>query len=60
MNALNRVDLKQLRTLQCLLREGNLSRVADQLGVTQQAVSDQLKKLRATFNDRLAVIIHGV
>ena len=55
MNALNRVDLKQLRTLQCLLREGNLSRVADQLGVTQQAVSDQLKKLRATFNDRLFI-----
>tara|TARA_R110002096_G_scaffold228418_2_gene417841 strand:- start:155 stop:1045 length:891 start_codon:yes stop_codon:yes gene_type:complete len=55
VNALNRVDLKQLRTLQCLLREGNLSRVADQLGVTQQAVSDQLKKLRATFNDRLFI-----
>lgn len=55
MNAFNRLDIRQLRTLHYLLREQNVSRVADQLGVTQQAVSDQLKKLRITFNDRLFI-----
>lgn len=55
MNALNRLDIRQLRTLFYLLRERNLSQVAKQLGVTQQAVSDQLRKLRDTFDDRLFV-----
>ncbi len=55
MKPLNRIDIKQLRVLQGLLQERNLSRVADQLGVTQQAVSDQLKKLRNTLDDRLFI-----
>ena len=55
MNTLNRLDIRQLRTLFYLLRERNLSQVAKQLGVTQQAVSDQLRKLRDTFDDRLFV-----
>lgn len=58
MTALNRLDIKQLITLKALLREKNLSKVAAQLGLTQQAVSDQLRKLRSTFNDRL-FIRHG-
>ncbi|GAA3920828.1 LysR family transcriptional regulator [Litoribacillus peritrichatus] len=55
MSALSRIDIKQLRVLHGLLQERNLSRVANQLGVTQQAVSDQLKKLRTTLDDRLFI-----
>ena len=50
---LNRLDIKQMRVLQALLRERNLSRVADEMGLTQQAISEQLRKLRALFDDRL-------
>ncbi|WP_232825317.1 LysR family transcriptional regulator [Salinicola sp. RZ23] len=50
---LNRLDLKQLRVLQALLRERNLSRVAVGMGLTQQAISEQLRKLRELFDDRL-------
>ncbi|WP_110685018.1 LysR family transcriptional regulator [Salinicola aestuarinus] len=50
---LNRLDLKQLRVLQALLRERNLSRVAADMGLTQQAISEQLRKLRELFDDRL-------
>ena len=55
MKLLNRIDIRQLQVLRALLQERNLSRVADQLGVTQQAVSDQLRKLRDTLDDRLFV-----
>ncbi len=55
MNKINRLDIKQLRIFQALLREQNVSRVADQVGLTQQAVSDQLKKMRAIFDDRLFI-----
>jgi len=55
MNPINRLDLKQLRVLQALLRERNLSRVAAQMGLTQQAISEQLRKLRDTFDDRLFI-----
>ncbi|WP_419813097.1 LysR family transcriptional regulator [Bacterioplanoides sp.] len=55
MSALNSLDLRQLRTLHLLLQEQNVSRVADQLGISQQAVSDQLKKLRQRFDDRLFI-----
>lgn len=52
---LTRLELKQLRVLQALLRERNLSRVADQLGVSQQTISEHLKRLRDVFDDRLFV-----
>lgn len=52
---LSRLELKQLRVFQSLLRERNLSRVADQLGVSQQTISEQLKRLREIFDDRLFV-----
>ncbi|YCM46985.1 LysR family transcriptional regulator (plasmid) [Verrucomicrobiaceae bacterium 227] len=55
MDKINRLELRQLRTFQALLREGNVSRVASQIGLTQQAVSDQLKKLREIFDDPLFV-----
>lgn len=52
---LNRLDIKQLQILQGLLQEQNLSRVAAKMGLTQQAISEQLRKLRDLFDDPLFV-----
>lgn len=53
MNGISRIDLKQLRAFKALLKERNVTRAAAQMGLTQQAVSAQLSKLRDTFQDRL-------
>jgi len=53
MSKLDRLDLKQLRVFQALIQEQNASKAANQLGLTQQAVSEHLKKLRDVFGDRL-------
>ncbi|MBU2869488.1 LysR family transcriptional regulator [Colwellia sp. E2M01] len=53
MSKIDRLDLKQLRVFQALIREQNASKAANQLGLTQQAVSEHLKKLRDVFDDRL-------
>ncbi|WP_166423599.1 LysR family transcriptional regulator [Paraglaciecola sp. 20A4] len=53
MSKIDRLDIKQLRIFQALIREKNASKAASQLGLTQQAVSEQLKKLRDVFDDRL-------
>lgn len=53
MSKLDRLDIKQLRVFQALIREQNASKAANQLGLTQQAVSEHLKKLRDIFDDRL-------
>ncbi|WP_444958635.1 LysR family transcriptional regulator [Microbulbifer sp. ZKSA002] len=55
MNGISRLDLKQLRILEALLQERNLSRVAEKVGLTQQAISEQLRKLREVFDDRLFI-----
>lgn len=55
MKLLNKIDIRQLRILQGLLKDRNLSRVAEKMGVSQQAISDQLRKLRDTFDDRLFI-----
>ncbi|MGR5062454.1 LysR family transcriptional regulator [Photobacterium sp. DNB22_13_2] len=55
MSRLDRLDIKQLRVFQALIREENASKAASQLGLTQQAVSEHLKKLRGVFDDRLFV-----
>jgi len=55
MSGINRLDIKQLRVLQLLLQERNLSKVANIMGLTQQAISEQLKKLRSTFNDEMFI-----
>ena len=55
MSGLNHVDLKQLRVLESLLQERNLSRVANKMGLTQQAISEHLRKLRSLFDDQLLV-----
>ena len=53
MSKLDRLDIKQLRVFQALIKEKNASKAAVQLGLTQQAVSEHLKKLRDVFDDRL-------
>ena len=55
MSGINRLDLKQLRVLQLLLQQGNLSQVARTMGLTQQAISEQLRKLRNTFDDQMFI-----
>jgi len=55
MSRIDRLDIKQLRVFQALIREQSASRAASQLGLTQQAVSEQLKKLRNVFDDRLFI-----
>ncbi|USD23109.1 LysR family transcriptional regulator [Microbulbifer variabilis] len=53
MNQINRLEVKQLRIFQALISERSVSRVASQIGLTQQAVSEHLKKLRDIFSDEL-------
>jgi DNA-binding transcriptional LysR family regulator len=48
-------DLRQLRVLEVLLREGTLTRAAQALNVTQPALSKTLAKLRRYFSDPLFV-----
>jgi len=55
ISGINRLDIKQLRVLQLLLQERNLSKVANVMGLTQQAISEQLKKLRNTFDDEMFI-----
>jgi DNA-binding transcriptional LysR family regulator len=49
------IDLRQLRAFEVLLRERNLTRAADTLGVAQPALSKTLAKLRRYFGDPLFV-----
>jgi len=53
LSKLDRLDIKQLRIFQALFQEQNASKAANQVGLTQQAVSEHLKKLRDVFDDRL-------
>ncbi len=50
-----RFDLNLLISLDALLREKNISRAADRLGVSQPAMSANLHRLRAYFDDPLLV-----
>lgn len=52
---LNDLEIQHLRLLDTLYTTGNLSLVAEQRGVSQQALSLQLKKLRQTMADDLFV-----
>lgn len=54
MNILN-FDLNLLRVLDVLLRERNVSRAAEQLALSQPAVSNALNRLRETLDDPLLV-----
>ncbi len=50
-----KVDLNLLEYLDVLLRERNVTKAADQLGLSQPAMSNSLRRLRAMFNDPLLV-----
>lgn len=50
-----KVDLNLLVYLDVLLREGSVTRAANQLSITQPAMSNGLKRLRDLFNDPLLV-----
>ncbi|WP_108125876.1 LysR family transcriptional regulator [Saccharospirillum mangrovi] len=52
---IEKLELKQLRTLSVLLQTGSISAAAEALGVTQQAVSAQLNRLRSLLGDDLFV-----
>ncbi len=52
---LGRLDLNLLVALEALLEEGNVSRAADRLFVTQSAMSKTLGRLRQLFDDPLFI-----
>ncbi len=51
----NRVDLNLLVYLDVLLRERNVTRAANQLNLSQPAMSNGLRRLRDVFDDPLLV-----
>ncbi len=52
---LEKADLNLLVYLDVLLREKNVTRAAEHLGITQPAMSNGLRRLRDMFNDPLLV-----
>lgn len=53
--SINRTDLNLLVYLDVLLRERNVTRAANQLGITQPAMSNSLRRLRDLFADPLLI-----
>ena len=52
---ISRVDLNLLVYLDVLLRECNVTRAAEELGISQPAMSNSLRRLRDLFDDPLLV-----
>ncbi|GGI86776.1 LysR family transcriptional regulator [Shewanella gelidii] len=52
---MSRIDLNLLVYLDVLLREKNVTRAADKLGISQPAMSNGLKRLRNLFDDPLLI-----
>lgn len=52
---LGRIDLNLLVFLDVLLREGSVTKAAQQLGITQPAMSNGLRRLRVLLDDPLLV-----
>lgn len=48
-----KIDIRHMRVLVHLVREKNVSRVAERLGISQQAVSNYLKRMREVFPHEL-------
>ncbi|MCH8493441.1 MAG: LysR family transcriptional regulator [Idiomarina sp.] len=55
MNHFRNIDLNLLIYLDALLRERNVTRAAEQLNITQPAMSNGLKRLRNLLNDPILV-----
>ena len=55
MKNLNQIDLNLLVYLEVFLRERNVTQAANQLGLSQPAMSNGLRRLRALFDDPLLV-----
>lgn len=55
MNQFRQIDLNLLVYLDALLRERNVTRAAEQLNITQPAMSNGLKRLRNLLNDPVLV-----
>lgn len=53
MSVASRLNARQLRVFVALLKDGNMSRVAQEIGLTQQAISANLAALRDVFQDPL-------
>lgn len=49
----DKIDLKHMRVFLQLVRAGNVSKVAEETGVSQQAISGYLKRLRDAFPHEL-------
>lgn len=56
---LRKVDLNLLLLFEVLMREGSVSKTADQLGRTQSAVSHALARLRDQLSDPLLIKVGG-
>ena len=56
---IKKVDLNLLVYLDVLLRERNVTRAAESLGITQPAMSNGLRRLRELFDDPLLVRTSG-
>lgn len=55
MNPLHHLDLNLLKALHALLEEGNVTRAAARLALSQPAVSGMLARLRQHFADPILV-----
>lgn len=53
VSMVERIDIRQMRIFLYLVREKNVSRVAEILDISQQAVSGHLKKIREVFSSEL-------
>ena len=56
---ISRIDLNLLVYLDVLLRERNVTRAAQSLGITQPAMSNGLRRLRELFSDPLLIRTSG-
>jgi DNA-binding transcriptional LysR family regulator len=61
LEQLARYDIKLLVALQVLIEEGNVTRAAERLFVTQSAMSKMLARLKETFGEELFIrTSHGI